>query len=143
MQGGLTSAYPRKRNGNSPREADLQESRTSGAKNFGQTVSGWQTLFRDISPKRIPVLTGLLVWRRWPSMRRINMASTIWREMSGSGLPTGIDPITTINWQRRAEWRATQKARTRPSTLPNPMIRKRPIAVDRFYVLISTVRATW
>jgi Sulfatase-modifying factor enzyme 1 len=112
---GLTSACRPKRSGKWLPGVDTRVKSMSGAINSDRTENGWQIPIKDIFPITIRALMVSLGWRRWHSIRRINMASMTWREMSGSGLQTGIDPTTTPGLPRPAEWRAIQKAPTQLS----------------------------
>src|SRR5580692_10127936 len=143
MPNGPTSDCPPKRNGNSPRVEDLLGSPLFGARNSGPMENGWRTRIKAIFPSKIRAAMDSSGWLRSPSSRPMDMVSTTWLEMFGSGPRTGIDLTTTANWPRQEEWRAIQKDPRLPSIQRNRQRRKKCIAEDLFFVPTSIVPATW
>src|SRR4029077_989931 len=76
-------------------------------------------------------------------MRPMDMGSTIWPEMPGSGQPIGIVLTTTTNWPRLAEWLTIPRDLTPHSILRSLTRKRRFIAAVLFFAPISTARATW
>ena len=122
---------------------DLLGSPSFGVRNSGPTENRWRTRIKAISPSKTQAAMDSSGWLRSPSSRPMDMVSTTWLEMFGSGPRTGIDLTTIACWPQQEEWRAIRKDPRLPLIQRNRQRRKKRIAEDLFSAPTSIVPATW
>ena len=90
---GSASACQPKLSGSLPRAADSPGNRSCGARRSGPRGAGWPTRTRATSQTGTPARMDTLASHPSRSFLRMDMASTTWQAMSGSGPATGIAGI--------------------------------------------------
>src|SRR5579883_51509 len=126
-QNGQANDCRRKLSGSLPRAGAYLENHLYGETNFGRKENGWPIPTRDTSPTRTQEKMDSPVFHQSHPTLPTHTASTIWREMYGSGHPTGIVPTIINNLLRLALYEIREG-------LPLHLIRQSRISQRKFSV---------